>query len=133
MGEEKGFTLLELLVVLAIAGLMISIAAPFAVRTIENAALRADARQVASELRAVRQRAIDRQETIAVSSLSALAASRGGNASMPRGRFASAGGPATFYPDGTSSGAAFRLIEGDRAIDIKVAWLTGAVTIGEPP
>jgi len=125
-----GFTLLELLVVLAITGLMISIAMPFTVRTIENAELRADAREVVSDLRQLRQRAIDRQEAIEVTSLSENAWPQAGRAVRHRARFVAEGRARTlvFYPDGTSSGGTLRLREGSRSVDVNVAWLSGAIT-----
>ena len=130
--RSHGFTLLELLVVLAITGLMISIAMPFTVRTIENAELRADAREVVSDLRQLRQRAIDRQQTIAVGALSENSWPSGGRAIRHRAQFVQQGrGRALlFYPDGTSSGGTLRLREGSRSVDVDVAWLSGAITSG---
>jgi general secretion pathway protein H len=129
---STGFTLLELLVVLAIAGLMVSIAMPFTVRTIENAQLRADAREVVSDLRQLRQRAIDRQQMIEVTSLSENAWPQAGRAIRHRARFIAESRARTliFYPDGTSSGGTLRLREGSRSVDVNVAWLSGAITSG---
>jgi general secretion pathway protein H len=126
---SPGFTLLELLVVLAITGLMISIAMPFTVRTIENAELRADAREVVTDLRQLRQRAIDRQEAIVVNSLSENAWPQAGRAIRHRARFVAEGRARAlvFYPDGTSSGGTLRLREGSRSVDVNVAWLSGAI------
>jgi general secretion pathway protein H len=127
-----GFTLLELLVVLAIAGLMISIAMPFTVRTIENAELRADAREAVSDLRQLRQRAIDRQQAVEVAALSENAWPQAGRAIRHRAQFVAEGRARKliFYPDGTSSGGRLRLREGSRSVDVNVAWLSGAITSG---
>jgi len=131
---NKGFTLIELLVVLAIMSLMVAIAAPFTVRTIERAELRADARELASDLRALRQRAIDRHETISVSALSEKLWPQNGREARRRAAFVADGNDKTlsFYPDGTSTGGAFRLQEGDRIAVVHVAWLSGFVS-SEPP
>jgi prepilin-type N-terminal cleavage/methylation domain-containing protein len=130
MRRGAGFTLLELLVVLAIAGLMASIAIPFTVSTVERAALRVDARELASALRDVRQQAIDRRRVIVVRSLADLPMQ-----DRPRrGRLdAGEGPPLAFYPDGTSSGKDLKLVESGRAVELHVAWLTGAVSVGAPP
>lgn len=131
--RTDGFTLLELLVVLAIMGLMLTVAAPFTVRTVENAQLRADTRELVSDLRALRRRAIDRRETIAVTSLFENTRRLPGHASY-RARFVPAAGSEAlvFYPDGTSSGGTFRLEEGGRSAEVSVAWLSGVVTTGAP-
>lgn len=132
MTRPNGFTLLELLVVLAIMGLMLAIAMPFTARTIENAALRADVRALVGDLRSLRQRAIDRQETVTVSVLGENAW-RGG--ASHKARFVPTAGAHAliFFPDGTSSGGTFRLREGSRTADVSVAWLSGAVSMGAPP
>ena len=126
----RGFTLIELLVVLAILSLMIAVAAPFTVRTIERAELRADVRELTSDLRALRQRAIDRRETVSVTALSEKLWPESGREVRHRAVFVAEDGNARldFYPDGTSSGGAFRLREGSRTALVRVAWLSGAVS-----
>ena len=126
----KGFTLLELLVVLAIASLMVAIAAPFTVRTIERAELRADARELKSDLRALRQRAIDGRHAISVTALSETLWPESGRAVRHRAIFVGEDGNTAlvFYPDGTSSGGTFRLQDGSRVAVVRVAWLSGAVS-----
>ena len=127
----KGFTLLELLVVLAIASLMVAVAAPFTVRTIERAELRADARELKSDLRAFRQRAIDERRTISVTALSETHWPESGREVRHRAIFVGEDGGNTalvFYPDGTSSGGTFRLQDGGRVALVRVAWLSGAVS-----
>jgi general secretion pathway protein H len=122
--------LLELLVVLAVASLMAAVAAPFTVRTIERAELRADAREMTSDLRALRQRAIDGRRAISVAALSETLWPESGRAVRHRAIFVGEdGGTAlVFYPDGTSSGGTFRLQDGNHVALMRVAWLSGAVS-----
>lgn len=134
--RADGFTLLELLVVLAIMGLMVAIAMPFTVSTIAQAGLRADARALTSQLRRLQHQAQERRETIVIATLAVhtlpgavFAAPQAG-----RGTVTLAGGrPVIFYPDGTSSGGTLRLREGGRALDIGVAWMTGAIDVRVAP
>jgi general secretion pathway protein H len=131
---QAGFTLLELLVVLAIAGLLVSIAAPFTVRIIEDAALRADVRELSTDLRGLRQSAIDRQETVTATALAKNARPWliAGTGRRVQFRVAGPAHTIAFFPDGTSSGGTLYLREGTRSLSVHVAWPTGAVT-SEPP
>jgi general secretion pathway protein H len=127
-----GFTLLELLVVLAIATLMVAIAAPFTVRTIERAELGADARELAGDLRALRQRAIDQHRPLFFTGRSETLWPEHGGTALHRAVLVPQGGgkALVFYPDGTSSGGVFRLDEGGRSAEVHVAWLSGAISVG---
>ncbi len=131
-GRNEGFTLLELLVVLAIMGLMLTISIPFTTGTIERAQLRADARALVSDLRSLRARAIERRETIAVTALSENEWRFMPGRAAHRAVFVTSAGARAliFYPDGTSSGGTFRLGEGGRSVEVSVAWLSGAVAVG---
>lgn len=137
--QESGFTLIELLVVLAILGLMASIAMPFTVRAIEDARLRADARQLTNELRQLQQNAIDRREPIELRALPGLL-QLGTPSIKPLSPISVESFSLTgdtkrviFYPDGTSSGGVLRLKEGGRSLDIEIAWLTGAIALRAVP
>ncbi len=104
-GAERGFTLLELLVVLVVLGLALLVAAPRSVR--REAGIEAAARTIALELERARGRAIDgaRIEPVTAGTLGAL---------LPAGlRLVQEGtAPLRFFPDGSSSGALLR-IEGE--------------------
>lgn len=63
---SAGYSLLELMVVLAIMSLIVVVAIPYSAGTVEKFSLASDTRQVATGLRAWRQRAVDMQRDIAV-------------------------------------------------------------------
>ena len=64
--SSAGYSLLELLVVLAIMALIVVTAIPFAVGTIEKFSLASDTRLVAAQLRTFRQQALDRQRDVSL-------------------------------------------------------------------
>lgn len=59
--NQAGYSLLELMVVLAIMTIVVAMAAPFASNAVDNFSLTSDARLVASKLREWRDEAADRQ------------------------------------------------------------------------
>jgi general secretion pathway protein H len=130
-GPSSGYTLLELLVVLAILGSIAALATPFTVATIESATLKADARRVASELLALQRRARETQTMISVagdgagvkaSDGSAIAFDDGVRVSPPSGS-----GEIRYFDDGTSSGGALTVAGPGQSLTIQVDWLTGAI------
>lgn len=130
MPRNAGYTLIELLVVLAIIGLLAALATPMAGQAIAGATLRADSRTIVSLLRAQQHAAVEEQRTVTVAP-SDVQSMRG---DYRLGADASVSGDAVaFYPDGTSSGGTLHLREGARALDVQVAWLTGAASVGEAP
>lgn len=89
MRNAAGYSLLELMVALAIMGLIIAVAAPAVGASVERMTLRSDARAVTQELRRLRERALDRQTDIVVtasgSAANALAASDGSALTLASG------------------------------------------------
>jgi prepilin-type N-terminal cleavage/methylation domain-containing protein len=63
---SSGYSLLELLVVLGILSLILLVAAPVLSSTIDRFALASDARMAVSQLRALRERAMDLQKEISI-------------------------------------------------------------------
>lgn len=142
----RGFTLLELLVVLVIAGAGYALLVRFNAGGVSGAQLKSAARAVAAGLRDARGTAIARQESTAlVLDLENRSMEVGGGArarELPRrldlklytaqseivdGKR----GAIRFYPDGSSTGGRVTLASGERRFLVDVDWLTGRVSIKE--
>jgi general secretion pathway protein H len=140
----RGYTLMELVVVLALLALAAALVAPAVGRTAEDVIARAEVASVAAFLRGAREQAVTRQQTLEVSldrdahSLLLRRAARDGQEAPATRRAFSAllrvdgtATPAaiTFQPQGMSSGARL-LVEtaGPRVYVVMVDALTGRVT-----
>ncbi len=142
----RGFTLLELLVVLVIGVLLVSLAPPLLSGLSGATELRGAARQVAAGLRSARNEAVSRQRE-AVFTLD-LEQSRFGVTGDPREIALPDGlgirlytaqaevvdaatGGIRFFPDGGSTGGSITVSGAKRAYRVTVDWLTGAIAIVE--
>jgi general secretion pathway protein H len=140
----KGFTLLELLVVLLIATSVVTLAMPQLGSLRAGLALRSEARQLASALRLCRSEAIVRQgEASLILDLAQRTYRHDGSARVHRlardteltllaahsGREPPRSGAIRFYADGSSSGARVVLAATNARYVIDVDWLTGRVAI----
>jgi len=140
---SSGFTLLEMLVVLAILGLMGALALPTLRRPPDNLRLEAATRTLASALRFSRAQAIARNADVVLtihadrrvfesSTGSAIQLDQEISVEMifaapeRRGR---AVGAIRFFPDGSSSGGDIVLTLDKRQARIAVNWLTGAARL----
>jgi general secretion pathway protein H len=145
-GTEAGFTLLELLVVLAILGLAVALAVPAFDRVMPGLELKATARGVAAALRQARGLAVSSNREVAVTidvNAHTLDPGRGRPAAQLDPRFdlrlytatdelvGGSAGNIRFFPDGTSTGGRVRVVYGTRKYDVLVNWITGVVTIRE--
>jgi len=136
---SAGFTLFEMLVVLAIMGLLVALVLPNLRRPPDNLRLEAATRTVASTLRLSRSQAIARNADVVLTidadrrifeSSTGLAIQLDHEISVEltfaaperRGR---ASGGIRFFPDGTSSGGDIVLTLDKRRARISVNWLTG--------
>jgi general secretion pathway protein H len=138
-----GFTLIELVVVLAITTLLLVGATAFFHGPQAHAALESSAREIASGFRAAREEAIlrGRPEIVVVDVVSGAWRCPGSQPRyLPRGvraiLFAQdtdvdgrRRGLIRFYPDGSSSGGGVSLEAEGLQYKILVDWLTGGVTI----
>jgi general secretion pathway protein H len=139
-----GFTLLELLVVLAILGFAVALAVPVISRAVPGIELTTTARSVAAALREARGRAIAGNQEVVVtldldnrllrtgSAGNALKLSRNLGISLytATDEVINAGaGNIRFYPDGTSTGGRVRVFLESRKYDVDVNWITGGVSI----
>lgn len=150
-----GFTLLELLVVLAIAGLLVALVPPVVSAVVPGAKLKVAARELAVTLRDARNQAVNRNTIIdmtfeleparyeIVSSTPHLFPSGIRIAILDNNAMTSAPSSASldirpgekyrlrFYPDGSSSGATVRVAGRDTNYVVDVGWLMGRVTVSE--
>lgn len=141
--RAAGFTLIEVLVVLAIVGLSLALLATRGPLRSAAADLRAAAGEVSQALRLARARAIATDRTVVVALDPTANAFRVGNGPaqpLPRGVAleavavqGSAPGVAVvrFAPDGSASGGRITLSAGSRRAVVAVEWLTGRVSVGD--
>ncbi len=140
MKRAAGFTLIEVVCVLAIIALLVSVVLPAIPRATSRARLEAYAVEVAATLTADRNSAIRRHTPVATS-LDAVARTIRSGASaqriqLPRdvvldallaktcnGR--TAGATIVFFPGGMSCGGTIDLRRGEVGFQIRVNWLTG--------
>lgn len=141
-----GFTLLELLVVIALMALIASLAAPLVVRAVNGVEAQVSARQVAITLRKARSQAIienwehvvsidvdrrtiriagDTVETLPdnlhIRVYSALSEQQNANLADIR-----------FFPDGSSTGGEIILQDSKAVYHVQIEWLSGQVVIVKP-
>jgi general secretion pathway protein H len=141
---ERGFTLLEMLCVLAIIALLAAVLLPFIPRETSRSRLQAYALQAATLLKSDRNAAISRNISVAtlvdvgrraIRSGASAAAIRIPNdvrfdAVLPQTcRRQAALSTIRFFSNGTSCGGAIALTRFDAGYEIRVNWLTGRVEV----
>jgi general secretion pathway protein H len=143
---QRGFTLIEMLVVLTIAALLVGLALPRLTGAQEKARLRTAAHQVATALRITRSLAMTRGRTEAFILDTANGAFEAGPTAPP-GRLPSGvrlalvtvtadqdnanQGRIQFFADGSSTGGGVLLAAGKTRSQVLVDWLTGRVSVAE--
>ena len=138
---QRGFTLLELMVALVIAGLLLAVAVPASYRFYESMQYRQSVCEVVTALASARYRALDsgRAQDVAIDPFANSIAFDGNVTELPEGfsiGVQSAGelgreraGVIRFYPEGGSSGGGIDLERADGSgVRISVDWLMGRVT-----
>jgi general secretion pathway protein H len=144
MNRNRGFTLLELLMVLAIVSLMIAVVPPLLSGLGGGAELRGTTRQLAAAMRIARSEAIlRRQEAVLTLDLEERFFQVAGDTrkvSLPESikvklytaqteLLDGATGTIRFFPDGTSTGGHVALANEKIGYSVNVDWLTGRVWI----
>ena len=147
-----GFTLLELLVVLTIAGLLTVVVPPLYANAVPGARLKTSTRDFAVSLREARAIAIMTSKQVDLRLIADPPSyAIGGDASvqLPRGVFMTTYDYVTathavlanvnalteeefvirFFPDGSSNGAVIKLANGSTAYRINVSWLLGDIQV----
>lgn len=150
MRRALGFSLVELLVVVALVAVLAGIGASVIGGALPGRQLRDSARSLAADLRYTRARALasGREQVFRLDvDARAWAAADGHAGAWPEGlamtattareeQDASRVAVVRFFPNGSASGGRFVLSRGEAAWRVDVAWLTGEVTLrrgaGEP-
>lgn len=142
--REQGFTLVELLVFLALTALAAALVAPQFDRTNRGIAIRTAALDLAAQLRATRAAAIaDNMEKALTLDLAGRHFWPDGHAhprTMPQNltlelaipasdRLGPDSGRLRFFPDGASNGGRITLKDGNRFAVVIVDWMTGNARI----
>ncbi|NLA67726.1 MAG: prepilin-type N-terminal cleavage/methylation domain-containing protein [Gammaproteobacteria bacterium] len=142
-GRSRGFSLLEVLLVTVLIGAIGVLVAGAVGGGFARMELRSNVRDIATQLRFTRARALDTGQP---QSFSIDPAGRTWEAADGRGGVlpeslgvhftgarevqpAEGVGAIMFFGDGASTGGRVQLSRGDAAFDIDVAWLTGEVTV----
>jgi general secretion pathway protein H len=142
----SGFTLIEMLVVLALIGLLVAVVIPIFGNGVSTTELKSDARAVAAGLRQARGQAIaQRGEAFLVLDLGAHTFSVPPDPRVHKlaqqlelKLFTAQSdlvndnvGAIRFFADGGSNGGRITLAAGERKFDVDIDWLTGRVAILE--
>jgi general secretion pathway protein H len=143
---QRGFTLVELVVVLVIVALLMGLVATSLSRSISGAEARQTARKLSAALRYTRTQAIlAKQEQVFTVDLDQRRYEAPGRqpVQLPKGveiQLTTARSEMTdemvggirFFPDGGSTGGRIDLLVNDREYTINVAWLTGEASLEMP-
>lgn len=142
MARPRGFTLLELVVVMAIAALLIVITPPLITAAIPGAELKAAARRTAAGLRLAREEAIrnGRDTSLILDVEARVFEVEGGfrTARLPDDvtlelmaaeseMLSDQVGAIRFFPDGSSTGGRIVLSRAGKGYQVGVEWLTGRI------
>jgi len=146
--QLKGFTLVELLIVLVIMSLLLSLVPPLLSNVMPSVTIKATANDLLHDIKYVRNMAVlnGRQTSLILNAVDGSyfseAKDNGVRIDLPTdialsisdvgGEIANAESiPVRFFADGSSSGASILLRAEDRAYTIQVDWLTGRVSLAE--
>jgi len=143
-GRVPGFSLLELLVVMAVISLVLSLAVPRLSASLEGMALKHTSRELALALKHLHRQAIRRGQVaellLYLDRHEYALGQQGKRHALPRDihitlttgaseQVDAATGAVRFYADGSASGGEIRLAQGGRDTAIQINWLTGRVVV----
>lgn len=146
--RQRGFSLLEIIVVITIIGLAYTLLPKMVFSGVSGAELRSNARAVATGLRLARDAAINtRREAVLSIDLENRAFTLPNDGRLHKlndkldvklytseaDLISDKIGTIRFYPDGSSNGGRVTVAAGERGFEIDVDWLTGHVTIKDKP
>jgi general secretion pathway protein H len=145
--DDAGFTLLEVIVVLAILGFGLALIAGYKPPWSSGLGVRGTAAQLASGLRLARSEAILQNGPVALEidlARHLFRVGTGAARALPAEliialltvsgeRRDATTGDIRFYPDGSSTGGRISLSDRGQKLAVGVDWLTGRVSIGDVP
>lgn len=138
-GRQSGFSLSEMLVVLAIAGLGIAIAIPLVAEQVRQAKVRGAADQIAVDLKAARMIAVSKRATINVTFATdpvntyQLPRTDGSLRTMPMPsgvRIVSSTSPISFLPNGSVAAPATTVLEASLTGGVIERWTIDTSLLG---
>jgi general secretion pathway protein H len=144
--RQRGFTILEVVIVLVLAGIMYALLLAVPMRGASSADLKSAARTLASGLRQAQTTAMSTRRdavlTVDVEAREFVMPGESEARKLPNGldlklytaqsEVSSAQkGAIRFYPDGSSTGGRITVSAGERKYLVDVDWLTGRVSIGD--
>ena len=144
--RASGFTLIEIVVVIALIGVVATVAALSFSRSLSGARIEAASRDLVAALRYTRGQAIVKgEQKVLVLDLehNTYQAPAKGSVELPKDmdlRLTTAQqelvdenkGGIRFFPDGSSTGGNIAVVLGQREWTINVGWLTGEITLDRP-
>ena len=146
--SQRGYSLLELIVVIVIIGLAYTLLPKMVFSGVSGAELRSNVRAVATGLRLTRDAAINtRREAVMSLDLDKREFTVQNDARVHKlhekldvklytsqaDLITDKVGSIRFYPDGSSNGGRVTVAAGGRAFEVDVDWLTGRVSINDAP
>ncbi len=133
-GDMAGYTLVELLVVLAIMGMLLAAAMPMLSTTRPGLEAKSAARALAQDLVAARQTAVDKgvAEHVTLNPMTGryTVSPAGVQRVLPKG-ISIAGKSIDFYPDGSTSGGIITVSGAHAVHRVSVRWPAGQVAVDE--
>ncbi len=140
--HQSGFTLLEIMVVLAIAGLVLGVSGPMALKLYESTQYRSAVKDVMTSLTAARYSAISSGRYVDVVTTPELRTIKAGKkevtltdnvnlsvtSAQSLNQMIEGAGVIRFFPDGTSTGGSILLEhKNGNGVQLRVDWLLGSI------